>query len=61
MIPPELDFIYIKQPLTKIVYHIFDIHMIVLKELDNGNYNTELNSINEAQAKLYEALKEHRN
>ncbi|OTA83898.1 hypothetical protein BHL84_09720 [Limosilactobacillus reuteri] len=30
---------------------------IVLKELDNSNYNRELNAINEAQAKLYEALK----
>ena len=28
-----------------------------VKELDNGNYSTELNSINEAQSKLYEALK----
>lgn len=29
-----------------------------VKELDNGNYSTELNSINEAQSKLYEALKD---
>jgi TolA-binding protein len=29
-----------------------------IKELDNGNYSTELNSINEAQTKLYEALKD---
>ena len=28
-----------------------------IKDLDNGNYSTELNSINEAQSKLYEALK----
>ena len=28
-----------------------------VKDLDNGNYNRELNAINEAQAKLYEALK----
>ena len=30
---------------------------IVLKELDNGDYNSELNAVNQAQAKLYEALK----
>lgn len=28
-----------------------------IKELDNGNYEQELDSINEAQQKLYEALK----
>lgn len=28
-----------------------------IKELDNGDYNKELDSINQAQAKLYEALK----
>lgn len=28
-----------------------------IKELDNGNYNRELNAINEAQQHLYEALK----
>jgi hypothetical protein len=28
-----------------------------MKELDNGNYEQELDSINEAQQKLYEALK----
>ena len=28
-----------------------------IKELDNGNYNRELNAINQAQTKLYEALK----
>lgn len=29
-----------------------------IKELDNGNYNRELNAINEAQTKLYQALKD---
>lgn len=29
-----------------------------IKELDNGNYNRELNSINAAQSRLYAALKE---
>ncbi len=29
-----------------------------VKELDNGDYNKELNAINQAQAKLYEALKD---
>lgn len=28
-----------------------------IKELDNGDYNKELDSINQVQAKLYEALK----
>ena len=28
-----------------------------IKELDNGNYDKELNSINQAQQHLYEALK----
>lgn len=28
-----------------------------IKELDNGNYDKELDSINSAQSKLYEALK----
>ena len=28
-----------------------------IKELDNGNYNRELNAINDAQQKLYQALK----
>lgn len=28
-----------------------------VKSLDNGNYNRELNAINQAQSKLYEALK----
>lgn len=28
-----------------------------IKELDNGDYNKELNAINQAQTKLYEALK----
>lgn len=28
-----------------------------IKGLDNGNYNRELNAINEAQQHLYEALK----
>lgn len=28
-----------------------------VKSLDNGDYNRELNVINSAQAKLYEALK----
>ncbi|QZN94004.1 hypothetical protein KZE55_10060 (plasmid) [Limosilactobacillus panis] len=28
-----------------------------IKELDNGDYSTELRAINEAQQKLYEALK----
>lgn len=28
-----------------------------IKELDNGNYNRELNAVNNAQSKLYEALK----
>lgn len=30
---------------------------IVLKELDNGDYSSELNAVNQAQAKLYKALK----
>ena len=29
-----------------------------VKELDNGNYNRELNAVNNAQSKLYEALKD---
>lgn len=29
-----------------------------IKELDNGNYNRELNAVNNAQSKLYEALKD---
>lgn len=29
-----------------------------VKSLDNGNYNRELNAINEAQTKLYQALKD---
>ena len=29
-----------------------------IKELDNGDYKQELNAINQAQAKLYEALKD---
>lgn len=28
-----------------------------VKALDNGNYDKELNSINQAQSKLYQALK----
>jgi DNA repair ATPase RecN len=28
-----------------------------VKELDNGDYSSELNAVNQAQAKLYEALK----
>ena len=28
-----------------------------IKELDNGDYEQELNAINEAQSKLYQALK----
>lgn len=28
-----------------------------IKELDNGDYEQELNAINQAQKKLYEALK----
>ena len=28
-----------------------------VKELDNGNYSTELSAINGAQSRLYEALK----
>ena len=28
-----------------------------VKELDNGDYNKELNAINKAQSKLYQALK----
>lgn len=28
-----------------------------VKELNNGNYNKELNAVNNAQSKLYEALK----
>jgi DNA repair ATPase RecN len=28
-----------------------------IKELDNGDYKQELNAINQAQQKLYEALK----
>ena len=28
-----------------------------IKELDNGDYSKELDSINQAQAKLYQALK----
>lgn len=28
-----------------------------VKELDNGDYNKELNAINQAQSKLYQALK----
>ena len=29
-----------------------------VKDLDNGNYNRELNAVNNAQSKLYEALKD---
>ena len=29
-----------------------------VKELDNGNYSTELSAINGAQSRLYEALKD---
>ncbi|CUR39803.1 hypothetical protein [Limosilactobacillus reuteri] len=29
-----------------------------IKDLDNGNYNRELNAINQAQQHLYEALKD---
>ena len=29
-----------------------------VKELDNGDYNKELNAINEAQQHLYQALKD---
>lgn len=29
-----------------------------VKALDNGNYEQELNAINQAQSKLYEALKD---
>lgn len=28
-----------------------------VKELDNGNYDKELNAVNNAQSKLYQALK----
>lgn len=28
-----------------------------VKELDNGDYSSELNAINQAQSKLYQALK----
>ncbi|MFR0526985.1 hypothetical protein [Limosilactobacillus reuteri] len=28
-----------------------------IKELDNGDYNKELNAINQAQSELYQALK----
>lgn len=31
--------------------------LIVLKELDNGNYEQELSAINEVQQCLYQALK----
>ena len=29
-----------------------------IKDLDNGNYSRELNAVNNAQSKLYEALKD---
>ena len=29
-----------------------------IKDLDNGNYNRELNAINQAQQHLYEAIKD---
>ena len=29
-----------------------------VKELDNGNYDKELSAINDAQSKLYQALKD---
>ena len=28
-----------------------------VKELENGDYSSEINAVNQAQAKLYEALK----